>query len=307
VGDSRVYRLRGERLEQLTFDHSLLWELRAAGQISDNADLTKNIPKNVITRSLGPNPKVAVDVEGPFPLQLGDTFLLCSDGLSGQVRDEELGAILGTLTPEESATTLIDLANLRGGPDNITVIVAKVLDPSLTTAAKADAANRRRPRLAINPAAVVAAGVCWFLALVLWLNQLGMPAVVAALAGVGALLGAVLLGLRPFVKKAKAAPAVASNRGKSPYRNIVCKPGDDVVTTLSAIVQELRSAAQESQWRVDWTNFERHERAAQEAAHARRHADAVRSYAKALSFMMYELRNQQSRPSRRDGDAEFQY
>ena len=83
VGDSRVYRLRGTRLEQVTFDHSLVWELRAAGQLSEESELSNAIPKNQITRSLGPNAAVAVDVEGPLPLQVGDTFLLCSDGLTG--------------------------------------------------------------------------------------------------------------------------------------------------------------------------------------------------------------------------------
>ena len=84
VGDSRVYRLRGQRLEQLTFDHSLVWEMSAAGQVPKDA-LPGFVPKNIITRSLGPHADVQVDLEGPFPLEVGDTFLLCSDGLSGQV------------------------------------------------------------------------------------------------------------------------------------------------------------------------------------------------------------------------------
>ena len=68
VGDSRVYRLRDRVLEQLTFDHSLVWEMEASGQ-ADNHTWGAAIPKNVITRSLGPNPTVDVDVEGPFPTQ----------------------------------------------------------------------------------------------------------------------------------------------------------------------------------------------------------------------------------------------
>ena len=128
VGDSRAYRFRGNRYEQLTFDHSLVWEMRAAaalpaGQVPDY------IPKNVITRSLGPNPSVQVDLEGPFPVAVGDTFLLCSDGLSGPVNDEEMGILLHCLPPAEAARTLIDLANLRGGPDNITVVIVRVQGP----------------------------------------------------------------------------------------------------------------------------------------------------------------------------------
>ncbi|MEL7338440.1 MAG: protein phosphatase 2C domain-containing protein, partial [Planctomycetota bacterium] len=117
VGDSRVYRLRNRVFEQLTFDHSLVWEMEAAGQ--GNVDVAmSNIPKNVITRSLGPSPEVLVDVEGPLPCKAGDTYLLCSDGLSGQVEDAELGVLLDVLPPQRAVRVMVDLANLRGGPDN---------------------------------------------------------------------------------------------------------------------------------------------------------------------------------------------
>src|SRR4029079_18691522 len=125
IGDSRVYRLRGDLLEQLTFDHSLVWEIAEAGQIPE-AEVPAYIPKNVITRSLGPHPTVNVDIEGPYSAAPGDVFLLCSDGLSGQINDEELGAILACLPPEEAVQSLVDVANLRGGPDNISVIAARV-------------------------------------------------------------------------------------------------------------------------------------------------------------------------------------
>ena len=87
VGDSRVYRLRDGTIEQLTFDHSLVWEMQAAGQMP-SGQVASFIPKNIITRSLGPRRDVQIDLEGPFPLVEGDTFLLCSHGLSGQ-RSEE--------------------------------------------------------------------------------------------------------------------------------------------------------------------------------------------------------------------------
>ena len=136
VGDSRAYRLRGNRLEQLTFDHSLVWEMRAAGQLQ--GQVPDYVPKNVITRSLGPNPKVQVDLEGPLPVASGDTFLLCSDGLSGPVKDEEMGMVLGSMPPGEAVRALVDLANLRGGPDNITVIVAKAVGPAWAQASSDD-------------------------------------------------------------------------------------------------------------------------------------------------------------------------
>ena len=142
VGDSRAYRLRGNRLEQLTFDHSLVWEMRAAGQLQ--GDVPDYVPKNVITRSLGPNPKVQVDLEGPLPVAAGDTFLMCSDGLSGPVKDQELGMILSSMPPAEAVRAMVDLANLRGGPDNITVIIAKAVGQVWTQAVERHASPPRR-------------------------------------------------------------------------------------------------------------------------------------------------------------------
>ncbi|MEM9700922.1 MAG: protein phosphatase 2C domain-containing protein, partial [Planctomycetota bacterium] len=124
VGDSRCYRVRGTRCDQLTFDHSLQWELIRQGM--DPETVMLNEPRNVITRSLGPSEDVAVDVEGPFAALPGDVYVLCSDGLTGHVHDHEIGAIAGGLPPEDAAKALVNLANLRGGSDNTTVVVASV-------------------------------------------------------------------------------------------------------------------------------------------------------------------------------------
>ena len=86
VGDSRVYRVRAGRIDQLSFDHSLVWELVRRNHLTpEQANLS--VPKNVITRSLGPEPTIEVDLEGPLAVELADVFLLCSDGLSGPVTD----------------------------------------------------------------------------------------------------------------------------------------------------------------------------------------------------------------------------
>jgi PPM family protein phosphatase len=299
VGDSRVYRLRGDCLQQLTFDHSLVWELQAAGQLSTNTDLAHSVPKNVITRSLGPHPQVVVDVEGPFPVEVGDTFLLCSDGLSGQVEDHELGAILANLSPEEAASVLVDLANLRGGPDNITVIVARAAGPELATPPAGENAapqERRSSRLAVNAATCVVSGVCLFLALVLWLTTSPGPALLALLASVVSLVVGTVPALRGT--RQRAVPATGNQRTRqAPYRTQICKPGDEFVRTLSGVVQELRHVAEEAHWKVNWLQFETHQQAAVQAADAHRHADAVRHYAQALSFLMNELRSQQASDS----------
>lgn len=127
VGDSRAYRIRAGQVQQLTYDHSYAWEM--ARRLGIPPEELGDVKRNVIVRSLGPDPLVQVDVEGPYPLEDGDTFVLCTDGLSNQVNPEEIGAVLTVLPLEEAVRLLIELANLRGGPDNITVVVARVGSP----------------------------------------------------------------------------------------------------------------------------------------------------------------------------------
>jgi protein phosphatase len=125
VGDSRVYRVRNSRIDQLSFDHSLAWELVRRNHLtSEQANIS--VPRNVITRSLGPEADIEVDVEGPLVVQLGDAYLLCSDGLSGPVEDPEMGAIAANFHPRDACRYLINLANLRGGLDNITVMIVRI-------------------------------------------------------------------------------------------------------------------------------------------------------------------------------------
>ena len=128
VGDSRAYRLRGNRYEQLTFDHSLVWEMRAAANCPPAKSPTTS-PRTSLPGRWGRIRRSRSTWKGRFPVLPGDTFLLCSDGLSGPVKDEEMGIILQCLPPAEAARTLVDLANLRGGPDNITVVIVRVKGP----------------------------------------------------------------------------------------------------------------------------------------------------------------------------------
>lgn len=123
VGDSRAYLIRGELVQQLSEDHSWVNEQLKAGIIT--ADEAKNYPyKNVITRSVGVEAEVQVDVMGIVTLPK-DIFLLCSDGLANMVEDRELLDILRNNPLEKAPRLLVDLANARGGEDNITVIVAQ--------------------------------------------------------------------------------------------------------------------------------------------------------------------------------------
>jgi protein phosphatase len=125
AGDSRCYRLRDGKLDQLTRDHSLVSDALLERPDLSSTDLAY-LPKNVITRALGIAPTVDVDVRVE-PVGVGDIFLLCSDGLHGLVSDEEMAAILEeypVLT--EACARLVEMANAAGGKDNITAVVIRI-------------------------------------------------------------------------------------------------------------------------------------------------------------------------------------
>jgi serine/threonine protein phosphatase PrpC len=124
VGDSRAYRYRMGRLDPLTTDHSVVAEMLRRGLIS--ADEAAIHPRrNEILRSVGVLPEVDVEV-ATIDVAPGDRFVLCSDGLSGVVEDEEIAAVVQSQSPSSAVDTLIEMANERGGPDNITVQVLAV-------------------------------------------------------------------------------------------------------------------------------------------------------------------------------------
>jgi protein phosphatase len=124
VGDSRVYRIRERRIEQLTEDHSLLNDYKKMKRLTDEE--IANFPhKNVIVRALGMKDTVKVDTRFEAP-RAGDVMLLCSDGLCGPVTDERmLEIVLGSRDLPNATQRLIETANENGGPDNITCVLAR--------------------------------------------------------------------------------------------------------------------------------------------------------------------------------------
>ncbi|HEX9216472.1 MAG TPA: Stp1/IreP family PP2C-type Ser/Thr phosphatase [Gemmatimonadales bacterium] len=124
VGDSRAYLIRGGQAHQITKDQSLMQRLVEAGELTEE-EAAQSERRNIILQALGPDPKVKVDLTHQ-EVRRGDILVLCSDGLSGQVKKEEIAQIV-TTTPDLSAACdkLIALANQRGGPDNITVVIAR--------------------------------------------------------------------------------------------------------------------------------------------------------------------------------------
>ena len=289
IGDSRVYRLRGNRLEQLTFDHSLVWEMRASGQLSREEEESNLVPKNVITRSLGPYPDVKVDLEGPFPIELNDTFLICSDGLTGLVNDEELGSLLGNLEPHEVVQVLTDLTNLRGGPDNITIVVVKVVHPDLTTArtatkpitigAKKSKKHMLPMSLACLIAAVVAALLFGFLAgpfSALIPGGIALICLIWVVANVGGFgLGGTVVG-------------AGQRFGRGPYVRMDCMSGEKLVSKLKSITADLREVLINSQ--IDTASADRVLVEAAKATEAQNHPVAIKFFARSISMMMDEVR-----------------
>lgn len=128
VGDSRCYRVRNGDIALLTQDHSLVNEyLRAMPDLT--AAQRMELPRNVITRALGMSDIVMVDLSS-HPLEVGDVFVLCSDGLSGMISDAEiLGTVRAHRNADGACRALVALANEHGGDDNITAVVVQLVDP----------------------------------------------------------------------------------------------------------------------------------------------------------------------------------
>jgi PPM family protein phosphatase len=127
IGDSRLYRLRGEEFQQITRDHSLLQEQIDSGMLTpEEAKHSQN--KNLVTRALGVDPTVEPEIRD-YEVQVGDVYLLCSDGLNDMVDDGEIGMTLSALAAnlELCAAQLIQMANDNGGRDNVSVILVKVV------------------------------------------------------------------------------------------------------------------------------------------------------------------------------------
>lgn len=286
VGDSRAYRVRGDRIEQLTFDHSLQWELERQGRIKKN-DVYLSEVKHVITRSLGPEPAVEAEMDGPHPVMPNDRFLLCSDGLTGNITDSEIGMIVRELPPDESARLLVHLANLRGGSDNTTVIVVQAGDlPGCAPVEESLPPTKRRTR---------GLSLLWFF---------------LAFASVGGGLALFYEGFRDFAFGAFAAAlmllviAVLSLRSQPdqegvgdaeegdvtvdhhPYRIASARTTKEFMANLAQMELELRKMAHEESWTIDWEAHGKIIIAAKSALDRRVASLAMSELGKAIDLLM---------------------
>jgi serine/threonine protein phosphatase PrpC len=244
IGDSRVYRVRHDRIDQLSFDHSLAWELVRRNHLSPE-EAMKAVPRNVITRSLGPDPNIEVDIEGPLPVENGDVFLLCSDGLSGHVEDSELGLFAGNFSTKDAGRYLVALANIRGGQDNITVVMARIgpwVEPE--SAQDIPKQDTDKPDKAKG--------------------------------GFGKLISGLFSGR----KKQDAEPIE-----EHVYRTAACDISDQRIDELSEQVRKAQALAIERTWPVDWTLLTAYRRQAEDARTAGKPRSAVRALAEALVLL----------------------
>lgn len=295
VGDSRAYRIRGDQVEQLSFDHSLQWELARRQQVSP--DRIAGIPSNVIVRSLGPEAQVQADVEGPHPVQAGDSYLLCSDGLSNQVTDQEMGATINHLPLKEATQFLVDLANLRGGPDNITVVACRLPQPGETTAGKPPPSSllpgpTLKKLRQFWPSFALGAGILLtFLALALIVGEMRVPAIVTFVVAAGVLLAGIVALVGNYRHEATRDP-LASESPSPPqvYRRASCAVDAGLLERLMQAEKGLVELARQKNWQVDWTAYEKHHTASLLAFQQGKFPLAFTEQARALAVLFVQLR-----------------
>jgi protein phosphatase len=293
VGDSRAYRIRYGCIEQLSFDHSLVWELARRQKV--DPDGLQGIPSNVIVRSLGPEPLVQVDVEGPHPLQPGDIFVLCSDGLSGPVSDLEIGAVASTLPLAEACQFLIDLANLRGGPDNITVMIVRVGgDLSLAGAASKGKGfwprNFPWPILALFMGVFLAGGAV--AALFAGLSVLGVLVAVLATAA----LVAGLVGLWRYQQREQKRLATQTHRPRlKTYRQTNCSVERPLLDKIARAAAALAERARDRHWNPDWPVHDHHQHLAKQSLGRGDLPGTFREYCRAVRTLTEALIRQRNK------------
>jgi serine/threonine protein phosphatase PrpC len=287
VGDSRVYRIRDTRIDQLTFDHSLQWELIRQGRMSPE-HVFLHEPRHVITRSLGPDETTQVDIEGPYPVIPGDIYLLCSDGLTNHVNDSEIGMIAGELSAGDACRLLVNLANLRGGSDNISVVIVKVGDlPGGFV--PLEGSERTAGQFGIDP---------WWLA--------GFWAVaITFVCGISlSLLGSVLTGMTLMVfsfiafvammirywktqrRRASSDPTSVETTLWSPCRTASAKFTQTFLSHLAAVESELQRTADEEGWSIDRTLHESLYRKAKQALADGEYSLAFEEIARSIDVLM---------------------
>ncbi len=320
VGDSRAYRVRGGVIEQLSFDHSLLWEL-ARRQRKSPEELV-GVQSNIISRSLGSLSNVEVDLEGPHPLQRGDVFLLCSDGLSGQVNDRVIGSVITALPPDEAVQFLVHMANLQGGPDNTTVIVVRVggeprsgnVDSKAEVVFPAsDGPNPMAPRFAwlmyclsrvpwafvLLALGIILGGIAIILSTAI--KDWEVAATLAFIGSVLAILSGIITLMVQNFREMRKQIDEPEERPLQVYRQMPCPLDAGIYEKLVLSAQNLEASIMEKRWEYDAKRYQ--ERLKQAAQHFQQHRlrDAFREQCRAMLVLMdavhsYRGKNEDFKP-----------
>lgn len=294
VGDSRIYRIRDDRIEQLTFDHSLHWELQRAGRLKPG-DVFLPEARHVITRSLGPEASVKIDINGPHPVQPGDRFVLCSDGLTGHLKDSEIGMIVRELPIEESSRLLVNLANLRGGSDNITVVVAeasreKPANGAHGTVPEPPPETRRSESPGMGP--------FWTMAFWVTVVVLGLGAVLLTIrqyvaggivGGIG-LFSLVVLTWQWLTRRETSFSRSSDETVHArTYTMASARTTKEFMAGLAKIERELHRIANEESWEIDWPAHAESIAAAREAIDRKKTRKAMSEMGKAIDLLVVGL------------------
>lgn len=298
VGDSRVYRIRQRQIDQLSCDHSLVWELIQQRRVHPR-DAERLCPRNVITRSLGPEDKVEVDIEGPVPVLPGDVFVLCSDGLCGLLSDAEIGMIAGELPPPEATRLLVNLANLRGGPDNITVIVVRAGD------VPADAVGSD-PDLPVSVNGLTGwwAFAAFCVLVGMFLLGLGLFTLDPhqKTGGLGLIVASTILGVGWLIVQRTRGSSADIPRPRPrdpmstiawrPYRTAPARVTEDFIQRLARMESELQRAASEEGWPIEWKQYEEVFKLADESVQRKKFAKSLHEYAHVFDLLMVGVHSQ---------------
>lgn len=290
VGDSRAYRIRDGSIQQLTYDHSYSWEL--ARRLGIPPEEMEDVKKNVIVRSLGPDALVQVDIEGPYPLQSGDAFLLCSDGLSNLVTPDEIGAIVSSMPLPEATEFLIELANLRGGPDNITAIAVRI--GQTTESMAIDPADKQFLQKIQKSFLGKIPWPMWLLLLGILLALGFVVASMAAWKG-GVLLFACsllsmvagMIGLimqtrkRPEQSDSESTPATKANI----HRQYPIRIDQSLVDRWKNLTLQIKEQLEAREWKTEWTQYKKHVDEATRCMIDSDYLVAFRSFSRALHVL----------------------
>jgi len=290
VGDSRVYRIRGKQIQQLSFDHSWIWEMARRQGVAPE-DLVTEHRNNVIVRSLGPDPDVEVDIEGPHPVKPGDIYLICSDGLSGPVSDEEMGAIATTLPPEEACHFLVNLANLRGGPDNITVVVVRIGNGSAVARdSESQPAQKSKVRRFSKTMALLVVGlILAAVAVNLASDSFYRPAsgrmaasVVIFVLAIGSISAGLVALAVHYARQRPSSSTAEQDSGLHVYRRAECHIDRPLLDRLVEAEKILAQQIRDNRWEVDWENNQAHRLLGENALKEKDLPGAFREYCRSL-------------------------